>query len=420
MAVRRFDEWGHHPASFAFPALEQAVEAASGGDLAGSFADPFAGSGKAATFVTSRGDRFVGLEAHPLTAQLAQVKLARPGPADDLRRAGAALALRAAKRSRSIGIDSEQPVVRRFIPEAALRELVAFRDGIDEEDPWSEHLRWAVLGAARDVAGREWPYTSPRREPRRRTTTINDLVARRVADMAEDLAVAPRRPGGSVRLADARQAAAWSAIPSGSVAACVSSPPYLNGVSYAEATRLELHFLGWARTWSEMKRAGAHLVASCPQDVRKRRAHEAAEALKRYPATDVAVTSLAVRLQRAQGDRQRPKRYDHLIVSYFADMLAVLDNLHLAMAPGARAAWVVGDSSPYGVYIDTPALLGLAATDVGFEVLDDIHLRDRGERWPGSRPRRARLLAERLLVFRRPAPPAQEPLPGMAQWLAKR
>src|SRR4051794_39417341 len=103
--------------------------------------------------------------------------------------------------------------------------------------------------------------------------------------------------------------------------------------------------------------------------------------------------------------RRISRRYDRLVLSYFADMLAVLDNLHRAMAPGARAAWVVGDSAPYGVYVDTPSLLGLAATEVGFEVLDDAHIRDRGAKWRGGRRSPQRLLSERLLLFCRPAPP---------------
>lgn len=416
MAARRFDEWGHHPATFAFPALELAVEAA-GVPGNGQTLDPFVGSGKSATFITARGDGFSGMEAHPLTARLAKLKLKRPGPAEELRRAGVQLATQASFRSGDVRVASEQELVRRFVPDAALPHLIAYRDSIDEGDPWSEHLRWAVLGAVRDVSGRRWPYASPKPEARRRTTTVAELVSRRVADMADDLAVAPRAPRADVLFADARRATSWAAIPPRSIWACVSSPPYLNGVSYAEATRLELHFLGLAQSWREMKEAAKDLVASCTQEVNRNRAAASQQALACYPATGTAVGSLAVRLRRAQADRRRAKRYDHLVVSYFADMLAVLENLQCAMAPGARAAWVVGDSCLYGVYIDTPALLGLAATEIGFDVLDDVHLRVRGTKWPRGGVSRERVLSERLLVFCRPAPPVQKPLPGMGQWL---
>jgi hypothetical protein len=100
--------------------------------------------------------------------------------------------------------------------------------------------------------------------------------------------------------------------------------------------------------------------------------------------------------------------------SYFADLQAVLENLRLALAPGARVAWVLGDSAPYDVYVDTPVLLGLLAEELGFEVLDDVFLRPRGAKWRGVGARHQRILSERLLVFRKPGWAKQERLPGFA------
>lgn len=417
MGAGRFDSWGHHPTTFSFPALERAVETASASSLSGPVVDPFVGSGKAATFITTRGDDFVGIEAHPLIARLARTKLSRPGRPDELRRAGARLAEQASHRALKVNVNMEQELVQRFVPAQGLAELVAYRDSIDPHDPWSEHLLWAVLGCARDLAGREWPYNRPRRRPSSQKRSISSVIAANVGRMADDLAFAPQRPRGEILLADARSSKTWSHLTPGTIAASISSPPYLNGISYAEATRFELHFLGLARSWREMKLAAKLLVASCTQEVTKSRAAAALTVLETYPATRTALRTLTFRLTEVQRARPRAKRYDLLLACYFADMLAVLENLHRAMSRGARAAWVVGDSAPYGVYIDTPGLLGVAATEVGFEVLDDLHLRSRGTRWPRSRPGRDRLLSERLLVFRRPPPPVQQPLPGMSQWL---
>jgi hypothetical protein len=101
------------------------------------------------------------------------------------------------------------------------------------------------------------------------------------------------------------------------------------------------------------------------------------------------------------------------LATYFADIAAVLEQLLPRMAPGARAAWVIGDSAPYGVRVDTPGLLGFLAEEIGFEILDDVHLRDRGQRWPGVGKRHRLALTERVVVFRRPREFVQARLPGM-------
>lgn len=416
MATRRFDDWAHHPAPFSFSELEVAVDAAAAPPW-GLVVDPFVGSGKSATFVCGRGDPVVGIEAHPLMAGLAQLKLTRPGPAQQLRNASTLLAEEVWRRLPTVAFDDEPELVRRFLPADAVRQLAAWRDAVPVVGgPWEEHLRWAVLGALREVAGGSWPYTHPGRPARKASKPIAHLVQVRTDRMAADLAAAPRMPSGWVIHGDARSGKAWASVPPASVAASVSSPPYLSQVSYAEATRLELYYLGWVSSWREMtETVSRHLVASCTQQVTAARAESAQAKLADCPGTSAAVVSLARRLLQARTGRRRGKVYDRLVWSYFADLRRVLDHLQRALAPGARAAWVIGDSAPYDVYVDTPVLVGLLAEELGFEVLDDIFLRPRGRKWPGVGARHSRVLSERLLVFRRPRWGAQEPLPGFLE-----
>jgi len=410
--AHRFDDWGRPTAAFAFRDVDLAVDriSAPAGAL---LVDPFAGSGRSGSFVVGRGDRFAGIEAHPLMGELATLKLARPGsPAGLVESAGELLA-RAAARRRRASIGREDPVVRRFVPEPALVELAALRDVHERvEGPWGAHLRWLVIDLLRRATGSSWPYRSAvrRREP---PHDIGALLLARAAAMADDISAAPRAADGAVVAGDARDPRAWDGIEPLAVAGSVSSPPYLNQVSYAEVTRVELHFLGLVSSWRELtERVGRHLVASSTQQVTRVRAQHALEDLARYPGTTATVEALAGRLARERAERPRGKAYDVLVPCYFADLAAVLRNLHAAMAPGATAAWVLGDSAPYDVHVDTPALVGLLAEEVGFEVVDDVLLRERGGRWRGVGRRHARRLSERLLVFRRPGWAAQAPLPG--------
>ena len=222
--------------------------------------------------------------------------------------------------------------------------------------------------------------------------------------MARDLSDAPRRPRVRVVVDDARSEATWRSIPPGSIHASVSSPPYLNQVSYAEVTRLELHFLGIVRSWREMTGLiGAPLVASSTQQITVGRARRAEAQLERFHGAAATARLLSRRLRSEREARTRGKAYDLLLPTYLADLSQVLEHLYTSMVQGGRAAWVIGDSAPYGVYVDTPALVGLLADDVGFELLDDVTLRERGTRWEGVGGRPARRLTERLVVFRRPS-----------------
>lgn len=408
MSSRRppFDAWGHHPTAFSPHALEVALQTV-GLTPGGLAVDPFTGSGRSATALVGHGDCFFGLEAHPLAADLAQVKLSRPGPSQELRQAATEVAQRAERASEQAAVDA---VLTRFVPPFALSQLTRLRATVAEQGgPWEGHLRWLLLGALRRHSGSGWPYPRPRGAQQAKPPS--QLFLDGAQAMADDLATAARQPRGRVVCADARAPESWLGLAPGSASGCVSSPPYLNQVSYTEALRLEVHLLGWADSWAQMSALGAGLVASCTQQVGGERFALAQRWLASRPGIEAAVRSLCQRLSHAQNGLRRPKRYDRLLVAYFADIGQVLQALLPMMAPGARAAWVVGDSAPYNVYVDTPALLGVLATELGFEVLDDVTLRERGRRWPGSGSRHSRRLSERLLVFRRPAWGEQLELP---------
>lgn len=409
------DPWTPHPTSFSSAALEAAVDAARA-PVGGITVDPFVGTGRSGTFITGRGDPFVGIDAHVLSAATAAAKLSRPGAPDDLRAAADDVGAGALLRRQAVDIDCEDVVVRRFVAPDPLTDLAALRDEIAvRAGRWTEHLRCALLATLRDATGPGWPYPKPARSGTRAGDVAPlDRFTQRARVIADELAAAPRAPCALIIEGDARDDGAWSDIAPGSASACVSSPPYLNQVSYAEASRIELHFLGLISSWSEMNRlVSSRLVASCTQQVTATRASAAHDALASLPATAALTRILCARLERAQGQRARPKRYDVLVPVYFADMALVLKRLLRALAPEAKTAWVVGDSAPYGVHVDTPALLSVLAEEIGFSVLDDVHLRDRGRRWPGVGGRHSRRLTERLIVFVRPGWGEQQRLPGI-------
>jgi hypothetical protein len=100
--------------------------------------------------------------------------------------------------------------------------------------------------------------------------------------------------------------------------------------------------------------------------------------------------------------RGRGKEYDPVIAPYFLGLATVLSNLFEALRPGALCTWIIGDSAPYGIYVDTPAIIGALAADLGFQLVADSKIRSRGNRWRSNGVRQPVDLAERLVTLKRP------------------
>jgi hypothetical protein len=408
--------WTRHPAPFARSVLETAVEILDLPRGAGVI-DPFCGTATAGTYLVGRGERFYGIEAHPLTARIAAAKFARPGPPDGLRGAADAVSEAAASATPGPHLLGEPDLLLRAIDIEVLSKLVAMRDTLfARADPWEDQLLVALLGALRDCAASGWPAPDIGRS-RKRPPSPTEALIRRADRMADDIAAAPREPIAHVTRGDSRTSDAWSEVEAGTIDGCITSRPYMNQVSYAEASRLELFFLGLARDWRGMTTLlHPDLLAACTQQVSVRQAKSArTAALLRTPATAAALRLLTEQLVWKQRDRTRGKPYDSLVWTYWVDMADVLSQLLRVLAPGARAVWLIGDSAPYGVHIDAPQILALLATELGFEALEDRPVRERGGRWPGVGERHSRRLEERLIVLRRPHWANQESLPGLSE-----
>jgi hypothetical protein len=411
-----FDRWFRYPAGFAsdYAAILLNQLHLKQDDL---LIDCFAGSGVAGT--ACRGTcGFFGIEAHPLIAELAALKL-RETPGDPAglivnaerlvkaaKRHAAPLGVRATRATPSL-------ILRSFEPEV-LEALCALRSQVQQTSSmWGRHLKWALLATLRDVATVRvgWPYQLPgsARQPRFRDP-YKRFVAR-ATQMSEDLSDLEDLDddvGGTVIRGDARDPKSWGPIGRSKAAACISSPPYLNNFDYADATRLETYFWGQANSWAELtSKVRRHMLVASTQQSSKPNKAVALANLARFPEVHGTVEVIAKELLKERRARGRGKEYDQLVPEYFSGMASVLGQLSKAMKSGGTAVWLVGDSAPYGVYIDTPHLIGALAETCDFTVTQDVVLRARGQRW-NLTGRHGLELTERLLVFeRRPLGPAR-------------
>lgn len=365
--------------------------------------DPFAGVATVGLHARSLGLRFAGIETHPEIAEVGDLKLRPHEDPDLIRRAATRILATLVPQP----VDSETELVRSSFDERVLGVLVALRERIQDLSQADEalYLKWALLGTLRECADVKvgWPYQRPNK-PRvpRQTDPINAFL-RRVTWMADDLVGSKREPSGVVMRGDARDPRVWDLI-DGPLGAVVTSPPYLNNYDYADATRLEMYFWGTARTWQELtSRVRRDMMAGSTQQTTRPAASAAAAYLAvQVPETSSWVAALTARLQESRRNRKRGKEYDQLVPMYFADITKVLLNLRAALLPASPVRMVVGDSAPYGVYIDTPACITRVAAELGFSAGEPTRLRTRGLRWHQNGTRHAVPLSESLIKLATP------------------
>ena len=193
----------------------------------------------------------------------------------------------------------------------------------------------------------------------------------------QEFAPAPR---GRVLCADARTC---EGVPGGWADLIITSPPYANNYDYADATRLEMTFLGEINGWGDLQSAiRTHLVRSCTQHVSSF-AGQTCEVLKDPVLTPIAteLTATGARLEAEKEHHGGKKQYHAMVAHYFLDLARVWQALRRATRSGGRACFVVGDSAPYGIHVPVERWLGDLAVAAGFKSFRFEKLRDRNTKW---------------------------------------
>ncbi|MCB9764750.1 MAG: DNA modification methylase [Alphaproteobacteria bacterium] len=357
--------------------------------------DPFAGVATTLIAAQSQGCDAVGVEAHPLVTRIARAKLDWSTPpaafstlAEAVHQAAATLP--------TTPLDAYPELVRRIFEDDALAELDRLKRAIDahaDPDTPAGRLCWlALLAILRSCSGAgtaPWQYVLPDRRKAQVASPLPSFAAQ-CRLMAEDMASLQRQapaPGAARLLqADART---LEGVADASVDLVLTSPPYPNNYDYADATRVELSFLGEVERWADLHDAvRQHLLRSCSQHTRKERLE--VEALLDDPLLGPirpALDDVCARLSALRAERKGHKAYDTMIAAYFADLARVWQALGRVCRPGARACFVIGDSAPYGVYVPVDLWLGVLAEATGFAVEGFEQTRARNIKWKNRKHR---------------------------------
>lgn len=410
-------QWFMYPAGFSYRLVEEKLKEYRLGAMS-TVLDPFVGCGTTSVVAKQNGVNSLGIEAHPFVLWVAKTKLFWEYDLTELIRAIEDVCLRASEssfdalRQRIEAREFPALVVKCFSPENLVK-LLALREAIRSSETTPEitdFLNLALTHTLRTVswAGTGWPYIAPSKY-HAKTTEHDAFIEFRAQAwrMYEDVTVVRTSQGSNVTthqllLHDARMS--HPEIRENSVDLVITSPPYLNNYDYADRTRLELYFFGWASTWGDIteKIRSKLMMAATTQVTRSSYDHKnliTEEMEQAAPRIYQELTSKVRELSHVRLDKGGKKSYDIMVAGYFNDIWEVLKQIYRVLKPGCDFALVLGDSAPYSVYIPTDLWIGQLALSIGFSGCQVELLRTRGDKWPANTQRHKVGLRESIVTL---------------------
>lgn len=353
--------------------------------------DPFVGSGTTCLACDEAGVISYGLEAHPFVNKVAQAKLSYAvEPRRFIAKAESAFAFARKASSRT---EHYPEIIQKCFELETLDYLDRFRQAVEVERDGSPEagLLWmALISSLRIVseAGTApWQYVLPGR--RKTAPPLPEAALLKTVQMMHaDIRYMARRatPLAQLRVDDARTCAT---VPDGWATLVVTSPPYANNYDYADATRLEMSFMGEIRGWGDLQETvRRHLVRACSQHVPPKSVNldEVLASPQLAPIRD-EIVSVCSELSSIRLERGGKKTYNNMVACYFLDMAQTWTALRRVCASPCEVCFVIGDSAPYGVYVPVIEWQGKLAQAAGFDSWTFEKLRDRNNKWHNRKHR---------------------------------
>ncbi|MCD8297874.1 MAG: hypothetical protein LUC88_09915 [Prevotella sp.] len=151
----------------------------------------------------------------------------------------------------------------------------------------------------------------------------------------------------------------------------ITSPPYLNGTNYIRNTKLELWFLGYLRTASDLRMFRDEILTSGINDV------------KLTNFLDIDIESKSMQLSKtliALKETAYDMRIPQMAKCYFSEMYQIFNALRPKLEKGANLLIDIGDSVFNGVHIRTDDILIEILESIGYNFIEKKKLRERRSR----------------------------------------
>jgi DNA modification methylase len=401
--------WFQYPAGFSYKAVEYILDQHSivPGHLV---YDPFVGTGTTVVVCKRRLIESYGVEAHPFVHEIAEVKtdwdINTKKLREEIQNAALALEFNIGE-ARTQDISGLPELVHKCFSRSNLQRLFFIRSYIQNKVArrYKKFFFVALTSALRQAsaAATGWPYIAPKKRIKEKDGL--EVFIKQLYTMVGDIETTPpesREIPSHIILGDSRN----SGLPSESMDFAFTSPPYLNNYDYADRTRLETYFNGFANSWGDItEKIRRKLIISATTQVNRGDYHvhdilsDDLKLANRRIADELQTKVNLLSSQRLE--KGGKKSYDIMVGQYFNDMLSTLIDVFRVLRDQGSFVLILGDSAPYGIHIPTEHYLGELGLGVGFKEYRVKELRERGKKWRGNTQRHHVALKESILTLRK-------------------
>lgn len=381
--------WFRYSAGFSAEWVKWLLAERDGGELR--VLDPFLGSGTTCLACDEMNVPSIGIEAHPFVYRVALAKLSYvTDPERLIFKAESAFEF---ARKAKASTEHYPEIIGKCYGLETLDYLDRFRRAVEAGQDGSPEagLLWMALVSSLRVVSEAgtapWQYVLP---GRRKTVPPSPEVTlqKAVQMIAADIRFMAHRakPLAKLRVDDARKC---ETVPDAWATLVITSPPYANNYDYADATRLEMAFMGEIRGWGDLQESvRRHLIRACSQHVPPNSVDlEEVLAMPELAPIRDEIVPLCRELSSVRLERGGKKTYNNMIACYFLDMARTWNSLRRVCDSPSEVCFVIGDSAPYGVYVPVIEWFGKLALNAGFESWTFTKLRDRNIKWKNRKHR---------------------------------
>ena len=345
--------------------------------------DPFAGMGTTLVAANSVGLPALGFDPHPHAAMMCKAKTQTRSLVAVDRIAGLLASLEPVDSLTDIWSETQIKFLSKVVSNQAELARLASARLLESslEESFRPLYRLAVTRLLEGACGSatDGVYKAP--TSKKRAKTVDQLLPQLLQELRQDIALALAEEWAQSEVVEATSED-MSRLPDESVSHVITSPPYLNNFDFAEMSRMELYFWGYAASWGEItQRVRRKLIVNtttAPTDYKK--SQDRWRDLLTGPVLDAA-QGYVDDLTAARAERPRSKDYERLVFPYFAQMQSVLTECYRVLRAQGALDLVVSDAALYGVHIHTESILRDLMLQCGFTSVEVIRLRNRGDRW---------------------------------------
>lgn len=348
--------------------------------------DPFAGTGVAPIIASGRGWEGVGIEILPVGTRVANGWLTALSVDPQVFRERAIALQNALDRPEQTALSEQDgfphiSITEKAFPQDSERAIAAARHWLRqaEHGPATDLLGLAAMSALEDASWTSkdgqylrWDHRSGRslktRMEKKCVLPYAESLRDKLSAIQTDLpTLVERYSPGSVRIVEDSCYSALPSLPSNSIDAVITSPPYANRYDYTRTYALELAWLGYDhRAITAMRQ---RLLSATVENRSKRREltiryRDALALFDRHEA--IAEITESLEAANARGELANPNVI-RLVRNYFMEMTVVIGELARVCKPGASVFMVNDNVQYHGEEVPVDLILSDLAEQFGFQ-----------------------------------------------------